>query len=69
MFLELLETPSNDLAAGVLMSRMPAGDSILLTIDVRQQIDSSSWPDIDLPSQGGDSVIDPVVIEWCEFVS
>lgn len=35
LFLELLESPSNDLRTSMLVSRMPAGNSVLLPIDVR----------------------------------
>ena len=35
LLLELLESPSNDLGAGVLMSRGSASNSVFLSVDVR----------------------------------
>lgn len=43
LLLELLKTPSDYLKARVFMSWVSAGNSVLLTINVRQKLDSSSW--------------------------
>jgi hypothetical protein len=63
-----LKTPSDYLGAGVFVSRSSAGNSVLLTIDMRKEIDSSSGSDVDFSSQGSNSVINPIVIEGSEFV-
>ena len=50
------------------VSRGSTGNSVLLTIDMRKEIDSSSGSDVDFSSQGSNSVINPIVIEGSEFV-
>lgn len=50
LLFELLETPSDYLGAGVLVPGVPAGDSVLLAVDMGEEVDSSSGSDVDFSS-------------------
>ena len=67
LLLQLLETPSDDLQVGVLVSGVSAGHSVLLPVQVRQQVDSGPGPQVDFPGQGSNSHVDPVVVQGSEL--
>ena len=67
LLLQLLETPSDDLQVGVLVSGVSAGNSVFLAIQVGQQVHSGSRSQVDFSSEGSHSHVDPVVIEGGEF--
>lgn len=68
LLLQLLQAPSDDLWACVLVSGVSAGDSVLLAVEVGEQVDSGPGPEVDFTSECGNSVVDPVVVEGGEFV-
>jgi hypothetical protein len=59
-----LETPSDYLETGVLMSGSSAGYSVLMAIDMGEKFDTGSRSEVDFSREGGDSVVDPIIIEW-----
>lgn len=67
LLLELLEAPSDNFGAGVLVPGVSAGHSVLLAVHMRQKLNSGSRPEVDFPSQGCDSNINPIVVERGEF--
>lgn len=66
--LELLEAPTDNLAAAGLVVRSAGSNLVVATVNVSQEFDSGSGPDIDLAGQGGDSGVEPVVIKRGEFL-
>lgn len=69
MFLELLKTPSDDLGASMIMRLRGAVSSLQSSVDVREQSDSGVRPEVDLPGEGCDSPVDPIVVDRGELVS
>jgi hypothetical protein len=69
LLLELLQSPSDNLGTGLLMSFRSALSSVKASLDVRQKSDSSSWSDVDFSGQRSNFVVDPVIIGGGELVS
>ena len=69
LLFELLESPSDDLGAGVLVSFGSALSSVESSVDVGEESDSGSGSDVDLSGKGGDLVVDPVFVDGGEFVA
>ena len=69
LLFELLESPSDDLGAGVLVSFRSALSSVKSSVDVGEESDSGSGADVDLSGQRGDLVVDPVFVDGSEFVA
>ena len=63
MFLQLLQSPSNDFGAGMVVPLRSAVSSLQSTIDVRQKSDSGVGSEVDFTSKGSNSNIDPVLVE------
>ena len=63
-----MESPSDDLGAAVLVDRRSAAGSLLHSVEVRKSPDTSPGPDVDLPGEGSNSVVDPILIKGSEFV-
>jgi hypothetical protein len=68
LFLELLETPSDHLSAGVVVGLGCAVSSFQSSVDVGEESDSGVWSQVDLAGERGDSGVDPVLVDGGEFV-
>lgn len=62
-FLELLKTPSDDLGGGVIVELALAVSSVEATIEVGEESDTGVGAQVDFSGEGGDSDVQPVVIE------
>jgi hypothetical protein len=67
--LQLLESPSDDLGGGVIVEFRSAFSSVETTVEVGEESDAGVGAEVDFASKGGDSGVDPVVMEGGEFVS
>ena len=69
LLLELLQAPPDDLGAGVVVRLRGAVSAPQASVDVREQSDSGVRPEVDLPGEGCDSPVDPIVVDRGELVS
>ena len=69
LLFKLLQSPSDDLGSSVLMSFWSDLSSVKSTVNVGQKSDSGSWSDVNFSGQWSDFVVNPVLIDWGEFIS
>ncbi len=69
LLFQLLEPPADDLGARVLVALGGALPPLESAVEVGEEADTSMGPEVDFASEGGDSVVEPVLIERGEFVS
>jgi hypothetical protein len=69
LFLKLLESPSDDLSSGVLVSFGSALASVESSVNVGEESDSGSWADVNFSGKRSDLVVNPVLVDGGEFVA
>ena len=67
LLLQLLKSPSDNFQVSMFMSGVSAGNSVLLAIEMRQQIHTGSRSQVNFSSQGGNTNVNPVVVQGSEF--
>ena len=66
--LQLLQPPSDDLGRRVVVELGSDFASVEAAVEVREQSDSGVRAQVDFASEGGDSGVDPVVVERSQLV-
>jgi hypothetical protein len=59
----LLKSPSDDLGRGVVVELALAVSSVAATVEVREESDAGVGAEVDFSGEGGDSDVQPVVVE------